>query len=190
MLICASIHPRLGMYYHSGCYGRYVRKADSWRSGPTPRGDRAFADSALRQKVAEVSIDRVTEQADLVFVGTVESMSESTFSGPDGSTAAQLTVMFAVDEVRKGVSTATQVPVAMLTAGMYLPAWRKHVPNGFEVGQRWLCFLKKNEVGWYPFAGSNGLLRVEADQLIYDNRDPLWHTKAAVDQTLRGAGER
>jgi len=189
MLICASVHPRLHRYYHAGVYGRYVSDDGSWKCGPTPRGERTFRDAELRQKVSEMSIESVAEEAELIFVGTIRSTSKTIAQGPNGATADQLNLLFDVEQVRKGRLDAPSVQVVMLTSGMYLPAWGKHVPEGCQEGQRWLCFAKKNEVGWYPFAGSNGFLRIESDRLTYDNRVPFWHEKASVDKIIRSAAE-
>jgi len=188
MLICASVHPGLGFYYHAGFYGRYTRDGDSWESGPTARGDRRFTDIALRTKVEEMSIETVASEAELVFTGTVASIAKSTLQGADGTTSEQLTIRFNVEEVAKGADVRS-IDVVVLSGGMYLPAWAKHVPEKVDVGQRWLCFVKKNAVGWYPFAGSNGFFRVESGHLIYDNRVPFWHNKSSVERVIGLAAE-
>ena len=131
--------------------------------------------------------ERVAADAELVLIGTVESVRKSDMIGPDSSWAEQVVLSMKVEKVRKGHFEDQTIDIVMLTRGFYLPAWRKPVPTDYSVGQRWLCFVKRNEVGWYPFAGSNGLFRIQESQLVYDDTVPFWHDMKEVDHMIQSA---
>jgi len=184
MLICAEIHPRLGVYYYSGRFGQYIWDGREWQASP---GQKVFDDSYLRTKIREAGPEQVASQAELVFVGTVASIEKSSASGPSGEWAEKVTLSMKVEEVKKGTFAAPTMNVVMLTRGSYAPSWRQPVPDNYTVGQRWLCFVRHGDAGWYPFAGSNGLLRVENDHLVYGGAVPYWHTAGDVDNAIRSA---
>ena len=187
VLLCEYFHRDLKAYYQAGSYGRYVRKGKQWLSEQTARGQRRFSDEEIRAKIASMDIDHVASDAELIVEGIVESFAESDFVGPDSSVAGMITITFKVASVEKGTLADDVIVVKTLVNGLYLPEWRKHVPESYAVGQRWLCFLKKNDVGWYPFAGTNGLLRIEHDGLVYDERVPFWYSREQVAKAIADA---
>ena len=174
MLACLYWHDRLNTYYQMHYYSRYARSGQGWRSGPTPSGDRTFADGDVRNIVEETAIQTVASNAELVVEGVIESMSTERVYGPDSTSADLVTLTLQVDDVKKGSVAENPLPIIILTRGIYWPEWRREVPRSYSVGQRWLCFLRKNELGWYPYAGSNGLFRIEGAKLIYADRVEYW----------------
>lgn len=187
MVVCLKYHPFLKTYIQGSRYGRYRRAGEDWKSERTARGERTFTDAELRSKIAAVDVDHVAMEAELIIDAIVESADTSDFYGPDSSAAEMLTVTFKIQSIQKGSFPGEMIEMKGLMSGMYLPAWRKHIPRSFVAGQRWMCFLKKNDVGWYPFAGTNGLLRIENEVLIYDDRVPFWHSKQYVDRAIAKA---
>jgi len=186
MLISAEMHPRLGAYYYSGNFGQYVRNGQEWQSDP---GQRLFDDSYLRTKIREVTLGQIASRAELILVGTIVAVDKSSASGPDGSWAEKVTLSVDVEKVKKGTLTKSTLEVVMLTRGSYEPTWREPVPATYGVGQRWLFLVKHGEVGWYPFAGSNGLLKVENDHLVYGDAVPYWLTPAEADKAIASASK-
>ena len=189
VVLCESFHSGLKTYYQAGSYGRYVRKEKSWASERTARGQRTFTDEEIRTKIASMDIDHVASEAELIVEGTIDSVAESDYFGPDSSIAGMVTLTFKVVSVEKGQFSDDVIVMKALMNGMYLPEWRKHVPQSYSVGQHWLCFLKKNEVGWHPFAGTNGLLRIEGDGYIYDERVPFWYSREQVAKAMSASRE-
>ncbi len=184
VLMCAIYHRRLGSYYLKDPHGKYIFRNGEWACEGIPEGTRAFSDEALRAKVKEMDIETVTKDAELIVIGTVKSYTKERITVEDSIKATLVTVNLQVDEVKKGVLDGGEVVVKMMPRGAYRPAWRKLVPKQMAVGQKWLAFLKRNEIGWYPFAGMNGLLRIEGEELIYDERVPFWHTKKEIEQLI------
>jgi hypothetical protein len=50
-------------------------------------------------------------------------------------------------------------------------SWYAPVPS-LAVGQSYLMFLKRDDVGYYPFAGFNGFLDVDGDHLLMNHHVP------------------
>lgn len=184
MLICSYYHRVLKMYYQTTAYGRYARDGLNWRTEQTIRGQRTFTDADLRAKISSMELREVVSNAELIVEGVVESVKKTTVFGPDSSSAELTMITMRVGTTRKGAFADDAITVNALTGGLYLPAWATHVPQSFEPGQRWLCFLKRNEMGWYPFAGTNGLLRIEKNAYVYDERVPFWHSKGQVERAI------
>jgi len=188
VLIAAMYHPGLQGYYLKSYYGRYVRRGEDWVCEETPRGTRTFTDAELREKIRVVEPARVVSDAELIVVGTVDSSAVEVIIGSDSSSAEILRVQMRVDEIRKGHYESGSIAVAMYQGGLYLPAWAKHAPDRFNPGEKWLCFLKKGDAGWYPFAGTNGLLQMTNEGLIYDRRVQYWHDATRIAQLISEVG--
>jgi hypothetical protein len=184
MLICVYYHPRLKMYYQTGYQSRYFRGTDGWLSGPTPVDEHVFPDLALRELIQETAIETVATNAELVVEGVIESVITSKANGPDGSSGQLVTLLLNVEAVKKGHLVANPIKIVAITRGIYWPEWRRTVPKSYAVGQRWLCFLRLNDQGWYPFAGSDGLFQVVDDKLVYAERVEYWESKLRVEKVI------
>jgi len=190
VLMSAIYHSRLKSYYLKDPYGKYTFRNGEWVCENTSRGTRTFSDEILRAKVKDMEIANVTKEAELIVIGTVKSHKKEKIFGEDSTVAILVTVTLEVAEIKKGPVDGEEIAVNMITSGFYTPAWRTHVPKQMAVGQKWLAFLKRNEFGWYPFAGTNGLLRIEGEELIYDERVPFWHTKQEIDRLITRDGNQ
>ena len=187
VLVALFYHPRLHVYYQALYSSRFFRSESEWLAGPTLLEERLFSDEELRQQLRETAIETVADDAELVVEGVIESVAESIISGADGSSARLVTITLVVENVGKGSLPKSPLQIVALTRGAYWPEWRKRVPKNYSTGQRWLCFLRHNEQGWYPFAGSNGLFQIVDGKLIYAERVEYWHTKASVDEIIKSA---
>jgi hypothetical protein len=73
-----------------------------------------------------------------------------------------------VESVLKGTYAQKEIEFSMLVEGAP-PNWSVPVPLAASKGERWIVFLKEEEGQLVPFAGLNGMLRVDGSQLIYDS---------------------
>jgi len=181
MVICAYYHRRLDVYYHTAAASRYEKKGNIWRSG---LGTKEFSvtESALRQDIAHVDIENIANDAQAIVEGVIESVDKSLIYGPDSTVAELVTLSLRVERVEKGQVGDKQIKIVVITRGLYSPEWRRDVPSDYEIGQTWLCMLKRNDYGWYPFEGSNGFLRIEGSQLIYAERVPFWRSRKEIEK--------
>ncbi len=184
LLVCMKYHPLLTTYYQGSSYGVYRREGGAWKSLNTARGERSFGDLEIREKISSMDLKSVVAEAELIVDGEIENVDTTTVLGPDKSSAEMLTLTIRIRSVKKGAFPNDVIQVKGITRGMYLPTWRKHMPHSMVAGQRWLCFLKKNELGWYPFAGANGLLRESDGSYIYDERVQFWYSRDKVVKAI------
>ena len=155
----------------------------------TARGVRSFDYAQLKDKVDSVDLQHVSTKADLVVDGTIVSVETEPINGPDSSSATLVRITMKVDRVLKGRFDDPEIVVMGYAGGVYLPSWATHVPPPwfYKTGQRWLCSLTKEKIGWYLFAGTNGFLRIENDKLVYDERVEFWHSLKEVEQAAEHA---
>jgi hypothetical protein len=90
-----------------------------------------------------------------------------------------------VRSVYKGDVNESVITISVLKTGDFVPEWRVPAPVKMAVGDVWYVFLQAREFGYYPFAGCNGLLKVDGENIIYDHRIPYYWSKAAVEDYLR-----
>jgi hypothetical protein len=184
VLLCANYHLVLETYYLQSSYGKYVYRDGQWVCEIPFGGSLSLTNEVVREMIDDMSITNVAAEAELVVVGEVTSIETEEIRAADGSPATVTILKLRIQEVRKGTYEPGEVTIRMISAGLYWPAWRRHVPYRYqlEVGQQWYAYLKRDESGWYPFAGSNGMFLVRNEQLYYDARVPLWHSKQVVDR--------
>ncbi len=183
LVVCLNYHERLNSYYVKSPYGKYVRRDGRWVCEETERGTRDFSDEDIRAKIESMEITNVAREAELIVTGNVTSVEKQEIEEPDGA-ATLVTLGMKISRVRKGEYSGDTISVVMITAGLHLPEWRKHVPSQYAIGQEWLACLRRGPRGWYPFAGTNGFFRVENGSLIYDERVPYWYTEKQVDAAI------
>ncbi len=185
VLLCLNWHPRLQAYYLQSSYGKYLYRDSNWVCDVPSNGRRMLTDHEVRQMIAATSIGQVTKDAELIVVGDVVSVQRKNVTIDDGARVNLTTLVLRVREIRKGSYKDSEIAMNMISGGRYWPAWRKLVPRRFEVGETWYAYLKKDIHGWFPFAGSNGLLLLHDGQLIYEvrgSRVPYWRDTATVDR--------
>ncbi|MDH4338112.1 MAG: hypothetical protein OEX18_12645 [Candidatus Krumholzibacteria bacterium] len=185
MVVCGFFHPRLRLYYQTAAKSRYLKTGSDWASRD---GDHTstISDSAMRASVRQWELANVIEQAELIVEGEVVAVEKSVITGPDGAKAELAKISLRVDQLDKGrVVGIPRIDLVAITRGRYSPEWRMPVPKNYVVGQRWLCMLKRNEHGWYSFAGVNGLFQVVDGGLIYAERVTYWRTRSYVREAIR-----
>jgi hypothetical protein len=171
---------RGGSYMLRSDLGRWDRSAGKWVN----REDAAVSVSKdeINAMVEPGQPAEMFRNADLVVVGTIEGIH------PEKRGAATVeTVSVRVVESWKGEAGGT-VDFQAVSKGGFDLAWWRPVPK-LSRGEQWVFFLKKLDGGYFPFAGTNGLLRVVDGRLLQNNAIDYGVSKEELKQRLE-RGER
>ena len=135
-------------------------------------------------------IDSLAREADLIVRGTVLDAwyeDEGTLSG---KTMHVRNVELKLSDVLKGTLKGDVFTFQMLPTVDYRPPWHKLV-SVVSPGEKWIVFLKWiPEIGYYPFAGRNGMFKVEDDRLIRDNHLVLKQAPEHLEEEIARAISR
>jgi hypothetical protein len=132
-------------------------------------GSRNLTLGQIRETVEAGQLKSVIEEADVIGIGTVTQIREPVDRTDSGMDKQIEHVEVKVSSLIKGEIKDDVVTFKMIRKGFYDPPWRENVPN-IKRKQKLFFFLKKGNVGFYPFAGSNGLFRVDGEALLYNDR--------------------
>jgi len=174
--------------YRGGCYvipGVFdaLAKVDG---SYVDRERRLFSEEYVRSAVEEVSLPSVAEHAELAIIGHVLNTRPERRT-VDGRDVRLRVLSIQVDETLIGAAGAV-VEVSQ-PLGRYNPPWRRPMPSQVEAGTRWLLFLVRGEVGWYPYMGHHGMLGItKENQLLMDGM-PMGATMEQVRRVV-GAPRR
>lgn len=146
-----------GMYMLRSDLGRWDKSDGDWVNHA--HREVTEGPDAIRAALAPAEPERMFAQADVVVAGKVTN---SHMEEQDGVGVDVVTVQ--VIDAWKGKPGATLTFRAIPRGGMNL-AWWRPVP-AIETGTEWVFFLKKYDDWYFPFAGTNGLLRIDGDRLI------------------------
>ncbi|HET6349949.1 MAG TPA: hypothetical protein VFH88_12785 [Candidatus Krumholzibacteria bacterium] len=147
--------------------GLLTRRGTEWQH-PDPgtytymADKRALSWPEVEERVASMSAQNISEQADIIVSGTLRSVSND---HEDQTTTASWKM--SVDSVLKG-NPPPGIEFSMAWKGK-LPAWAVPIPMQASPGQKWLVFLRRSDDKYVPFAGLNGMLREDGERLIYDD---------------------
>ncbi len=155
--------------------GRWIRQ----------RGAEAFSLSELRARIGTGKMEHVVREAEIIAVGTIKSRNMSPMTSPNNERLDVIEYTLQIEQLLKG-NVRDQVTFKTIEKGLYSPDWRVFVPAGMKPGERWYVFLKKGTVGYYPFAGTNGLLKIEGQNLIYNNQMEYHYKKGELDKLITG----
>jgi hypothetical protein len=136
----------------------------------------------LRARVAQSSPRAVALQADVVAIGTVSSVEDST-SGPPFIVKVTMDVQSALKgEVPGHLTFLVERGLSSFYRGVYT----FEIP---EAGETWCVFVRQRDGVLYSFAGGNGLLRIDGTKLIVDgvvaHGFSLPELRDAVEETVR-----
>ncbi len=154
-----------------GDASRFYIDGDSWireqKLYPIQRGEMPALYEAIEQINYMRSIEHLTDEADCILRGTVVDTRESRVPFSDGRPSyGMLHVGLRIDKVLKGTTNDGSIEIAMINKGGYVPFWRTPLVK-MSKGEEWILMLKSNEEsGYYPFAGPNGMFRIEGDVLF------------------------
>ena len=187
VILCLHYDPRVvgdGFLIY-GDLGSFVKRDNTWltRDG---RSIVYFEDIQMISRALEP--DNMTRDADVVAVGTIESLQTREFDCGFPIMCIADYVVFRVTKSWKGATTGETILVRALRRGTNL-SWFAPVPE-LTVGESFMMFLKKDDVGLYPFAGYNGFLQIVDDELFLNA--PVRHSlsKARLETIVQQEVER
>jgi len=119
----------------------------------------------VRSRIAMASLQSVTTSSDVIVRGAIVGIRRATASSQE-----ELTIYTVrVEEQLKGQTPSQKIEFVVPRANAsVVPGWFRWVPEQVNVGEQWLLFLRKSELGLYPFAGPNSMLRVDGTSLLFD----------------------
>ncbi len=129
--------------------------------------------------MATMAIEPLVEAAGLIVVGTMQS--SSTLEEPG---TVSVSWEMKVTDVLNGSYSGDVIEFHMVTKGAF-PDWAVPVPRSASPGETWIVFLRERQSGFIPFAGLNGMLKVEGEKLIYDNAVDHRLTRSQVTSIVR-----
>ncbi|HUV37483.1 MAG TPA: hypothetical protein VMX58_11135 [Patescibacteria group bacterium] len=151
--------------------GNFIR---GWKKFPMQHGELADLYDAIRKVRERRSIKTISREAEIIARGTVIEVRETDEMTAEGYDMRLCNVKLNIASKIKGNIEGDTLTIGMIQKGLYWPNWRVKVPD-MNKGEEWYVFLKWNdEIGYYPFAGVNGLFRVEGDRLIRDNHNMIY----------------
>lgn len=156
--------------------GSFVKRGDVWMK----RGERPTVVSLadIQEEAQAVDPPPMVRAADAVFLGTIQALETREFDCgfPRACIADYATVR--VITAWKGASVGDAILVRALRRGTNLP-WYAPVPP-LAVGETYMMFLKRDDVGYFPFAGFNGFLKAQDDDLIMNGYVPYPLSKSQM----------
>lgn len=173
---------RLGGSYsiRSDC-GRFIRRGDVWVN--QERYGEFTLDEIRQMLREETDVRYFAKEADVIAVVRMGSLRpDSTFYGPKGS-SCQVGIMSApIEQVLKGTVEGDKMTFRVGGSGNYWPTWRRSTTKLH--GGRWIVFLKRGPVGLYPMGGANGMLKIQGEKLLRNNRVEYPYTLKAVESLV------
>lgn len=177
---------------------RFLIEGDRWFRGKKNdfMGTGRLAD--LYRAIEEIEkmrrIDYLAHEADLIVRGTVRDAWNEDEGTETGQTMHVRNIKLQLSAVMKGTLEGDVFTFQMLPYVNYRPPWYKLV-SVVSTGEEWIVFLKWiPEIGYYPFAGRNGMFKIEDDRLIRDNHLVLKQApenlEEAIVQAVSGGGDR
>lgn len=183
-----------GKYHRGGAYSlrrddaRFLIKGNTWfrgrKSAPMSTGRLSDLYRAVEEINNKRSIEVLTREAELVVRGIVVDVWESDDRTELGMSKHIQCIKVKIKSKIKGSLKDDILVFRMIPYVSYQPFWWRRVP-AMNVGEDWIVFLKwAEEPGYYPFAGVNGMYRIEDDKLIRDNRVVLKRTPEDFEEAI------
>lgn len=143
--------------------GRYLKQGDRWVNQAQENISLTMKDVRMVVRAAHPTM--LLEKADVVGIGRVSSIESVEM---DGVEVDRITVQLST--TWKGGLEGKRLTFRIARRGGLALDWWRPVPEVVAIGEEWIIFLKKDSKGYYPFAGTNGLLKVEGQDLILNDR--------------------
>jgi len=176
---------------------RFVIKGNTFLRGkknnPIQKGKTKDLYRAIGEIRKKRSIESITAQAEVIARGKIKSKWTTKDTLSSGFSKNIVRMKLEIDDCFKGDTGSDELEFSVVYRPYYEPFWRAEVPH-VNVGEDWLVFLKwAEEPGYYPFAGVNGMFKIEDDKLIRDNRivmkKKIQDVKTIIMQEMSGGGE-
>jgi hypothetical protein len=168
VIVCAYFnkHYENGCYFIRNMYGYLAKTGDTW----IRQADRkVITRDAIDRIVEQTSPTSLTKAADLVVVGPIQDIVITEETDSIGRPAQFTKWDLRVEQLLKGDIKGDHVEFVMMTGGLNVPDWRTSIPRHVNRGQTYIVFLKKADVGYIPFGGVNGFLRLKGDSVVLDD---------------------
>jgi hypothetical protein len=141
----------------------------------------------IRKITNTAAIKEVIKESDIIIIGMILGISKpKDYYSPKIVTESSTLVdhvRIKVEEEMKGYIEKDTITIRMMRMGTFLPNWKIWTPKLYA-GERWYFFLKKGEIGYFPFAGSNGLFKIEDNKLIKNGRVVYSLNKAQLQKKV------
>lgn len=180
IVLCLHYDPKImgGAYRIWGDAGSFVKRGKEW----TTRDGKLVSLDLIVANIRTTEPESMARCADAIAVGSIESVQKKEFDcGFDINCVADYSKI-RVTEAWRGVAVGELITVRALRIGTNL-SWYAPMPQ-LAVGEVYLMFLRRDDVGYYAFAGFNGFLEVDRESLIANGhvRYPL--TKSEVLESI------
>jgi hypothetical protein len=154
---------------------RFLLVGDKFLRGskrkPVQEGKISDLTSSIGQIKESRSVSTLTHAAEIIIRGVVTGVSKEIEDSSCGEKIEYQDITVSITSLIKGDIKKDTVKVRMILRGRYFPEWRVKVPEVND-GEEWYLFLKwHQELGYYPFAGVNGMFRIEGNRIIRDNHN-------------------
>jgi hypothetical protein len=191
VLIAAFFNKKAGCYQLRNYSGLFLKDGNSW-AHPDPSLYDYFADqrkmtkTAVETRVSSVAPDNLAREADIILIGTLRSISKKPQAA---SGSLEISWTMDIDSLLKGDYPNPSIEFSMLNGGR-LPDWAVPVPQGASGGEKWIVFLTRQGNRLIPFAGLNGMLKVEGRSLIYDSTVEYKVSRESLEAVIKdGKGD-
>jgi hypothetical protein len=163
VILCLHYDPKIigDKYRLWGDAGSFVKRGETWQ---VRDGSASVSPIDIQALAQSVEPRPLVKDADAVILGTVEELDVREFDCGFPITCIADYATFRVTRGWKGPSSGDTILVRALRRGTNLP-WFAPVPP-LAVGEEYLMFLKRDDVGYYPYVGFNGFLKVQGEKLI------------------------
>jgi hypothetical protein len=189
VIVCARFNTHSGQYAVMNARSVFVRDNNLWVR-QTSRDRTVFPEALSLESVTNL-VDRtripsITNEAELIIFGEVISKKRTHSIVEDGKSGMLDEFTLRVDAVLKGdESPGSEVQFGTITGGSYSPYWRTYIPSDLRIGEKWYVFLKRGPMGYYPFAGANGMILFDGGALVYDRSVTLPYAKDTFEKAIR-----
>ena len=153
-----------GVYILGGDQFSIVKRGKVWM--PRDGSDKGNIPKEIAYYVRLTEPRQMASDADAVVMGSIEAVDprREFDCGFDFMCKADYAIV-RVTTAWKGASAGEEILVRALWIGAANLDWYAPVPP-LAVGQTYLMFLKRDDVGFYPFIGFNGFLEVNGERLL------------------------
>jgi hypothetical protein len=168
LLICAYFNEKAlenGAYYLRDPRGVFMWSDDTWTR--LTNGQRVTP-QAVRDQVSNSHAASLVHKADAIVIGRVIDSVVERGVAADGKRLNQVNWTLHIESTLKGDIEEEELVVMSGMDGSVEGKWQVPMPSHFDDGEDWLLFLIRTEIGYFPFAGRNGVLRVRGEDLLYD----------------------
>lgn len=173
VIFCVDIEPQDGDICHLWVSTKsFVFRDGQWMS----RDRKIVSIDDIQRELARLELGQIACDADAALVGTVVNAQEVEFDCDGWRSCVAESISVRVDEAWKGVARGEIIPVRAIRIGTNLDWWAPM--QEVQTGQRYLMLLKRDDVGYYPFVGFNGFLKVRGDELVV-NQDVIYPVSKA-----------